>query len=323
MKNLTLTTLLIFLLKASFASTITATVNNGIWTNSSTWNLNRVPANGDTITIPASKTIIINSIVALNNVVIRVNGTLLFQNSLSSLLLNTSSSIIVNSGGKVQGMLPGQQFITIGFNAVFNGSTVAGPQMANSTTGNGFTPFVPLPVKFVSFTLSHKDHNIIIQWSTSEESNSYKYIIERSDDGNNWKETGSVDAKGFSNDLTNYNYIDNSSLISTTYYRVKEVDKDGQFSYTQIQCIKPGSSKQVEISVSSIGHGKVLVQFSGELSGNVIIQYVSMSGQLIYRQVLSNPTGQQILNINASLHGTYIIAISNQQNINIARQVIL
>src|SRR5206468_444016 len=123
MKTAFLTIMSYFTLISVFAAPdITVVTNNSNWTTTNTWNLNRIPSSADTIDIPAGKTVILSSIVFLNNVYIRINGTLQFQNFLSSLILNNTSTVIVNAGGKILGT-PGQNFIDIGVNTVFSGTT--------------------------------------------------------------------------------------------------------------------------------------------------------------------------------------------------------
>ena len=80
---------------------ITATTNNGNWASAATWDANRVPQNNDTIVIPANITVKMDKPRSLDNVIIRVFGTLQFESG--KLNLNTASRIILENGGRISG----------------------------------------------------------------------------------------------------------------------------------------------------------------------------------------------------------------------------
>src|ERR1700730_9555877 len=72
---------------------ITAKANNGNWNSGSTWNLNRKPQDGDTIVIPINFTVAIKSAQLLNNIYLRIVGSLELDHG--TLTLNTNSKIIL------------------------------------------------------------------------------------------------------------------------------------------------------------------------------------------------------------------------------------
>ena len=327
MKTVFLTILFFFNLSFAFAfPNIQATVNNGSWTSNATWNLSRNPTNGDTVTIPAGITVQINSNVNTpgNGLYIIVYGTLKFNGGGSKLSISSLSWVVVEAGGVITSTGSPSTILSIGGNTDFTGSDapIIGPQYANNSTGNGFKPIVPLPVKFTSFNVSYNNHSIVIQWSTAEELNAKDFTIEKSTDGKNWNNIAVVKAKGNTNYTSDYSYTDNDINAQVVYYRIKETDITGELMYTSIKSIKADQSNQLNIGISSIGNGKVLIQFSSEVKGTLLVQYISLSGQVVTKQEISNPISQQIL-INNSLHGNYFISITNDQGIHIAKQVIL
>ena len=320
MKQFYLVALLILSFSFSFATPITATQNNAVWRANSTWDKNRVPQDGDTIVIPSGKTVIINTWETLNNVYVKVYGNLKFQNLFSGLQLNSLSSISVFNGASIQATLDYLQYILIGNNTVFYAGKILGPQTANSTTGNGFASFSPLPVKFVGFTVYLKNSNALIQWSTAEEINAYMYEVEKSIDGTNWNTVAYVAAAGNSVELNNYSFTDKNVNAKVVYYRIKEVDNDGTKSYTAIRSVKAEQALFSDIKIASV-QNKVLLQFSQEIKGNVLVRFVSLSGQVVDQQTIANPVGQVVL--SSRFTGNYIISVSNGQDVNTAKQVIL
>ncbi len=325
MKNLYFLIVSILIFNFTFANPVITAVQNGSWSNKNTWDKSRTPSDDDIIVIPAGKTVSFDdgflSVVTLNNVDIFVSGTLQLGGFLSSLSLDKFSTINILSGGilKKGGLW---QNITIGGNEVFSSSSpnVSGPEMANATT-NGFISFSPLPVKFESFTLSRTSNNVLVQWSVSQEVNVSMYEVERSVDGTSWSTIAYVAPVATASSVKNYSFTDKSLSAKTIYYRIKEVDFDAKTSYSSIQSIHTEvTTAASNIKIASL-QNKVLLQFPTLVKGQVVIRFVSLSGQVLDQQTINNPLGQVML--NSKLTGNYIISVSNGQDINTAKQVIL
>lgn len=94
-----------------------------------------------------------------------------------------------------------------------------------------------LPVKLLQFN-ARKTSNKQVQlnWSTAQETNSKTFEVERSSDGKNYITIASVAAGGNTNKLINYSALDEQPLRSN-YYRLKQVDLDGTFSYSSVQYV--------------------------------------------------------------------------------------
>ena len=321
--NLIVTFILIFY--SSFAGSIQAIQNNGNWTSNSSWDLNRNPANNDTIIIPAGITIVITSNLnfSTNTMRILVYGTLKFSGGGAKLAIGALSSVVVEPGGTLTSTGSPSQTLTIGSNTVYNGTDlpIAGPQFANNTTGNGFVPFVTLPVKFLSFTLSYNTSIVIVQWSTAEEVNALKYNVERSVDGINWVTAGTISAAGNSTSTHNYTYNDPYTISKKVYYRIKEIDLSGLYSYTAIKEIKSGVSENIDIKIYSPSQSLAVIEFASQVNDQVSVRIISFGGQIISDKVINHPIGQYMYNIPKT--GAYIIQVSNQSNLNITKKLML
>jgi G8 domain. len=321
--NLIVTFILIFY--SSFAGSIQAIQNNGGWTSNSSWDLNRNPTDGDTITIPAGITIIISSNLNFpaNTMRIIVYGTLKFSGGGAKLDISSLSSIVVEPGGLLTSTGSPSQTINIGSQVVFTGIDlpVVGPQMANNTTGNGFVPFVILPVKFLSFSISYASSVVLVQWSTAEEVNALRYDIERSMDGVNWIIAGTVSAAGNSTSTRYYNYSDHYSITKKVYYRIKEIDLSGQYSYTAIKELQNDTNGNYDIKIYSSAQSMAVIEFSTQINDQVTIRIISFSGQIVFEKNVSRPMGQYQMNISKT--GPYIIQVSNQSNLNITKKLML
>lgn len=105
------------------------------------------------------------------------------------------------------------------------------------------TELVPIPVKFVSFTATRKDNDGLLNWTVENESLlTDRYEVERSLNGTTFEKIATVAPKnnGASSNIYNLTDANLSSLRSSgiIYYRIKQVDKDGKFVYTEIRSIR-------------------------------------------------------------------------------------
>lgn len=321
MKKFYLTAVLAFLITSLFAAPkITSKTAYGSWSRNSTWDLNRLPKNNDTVIIPAGFMIVVDENVSINKLYLKVEGTLMLLGG--SLDLGNTSDIFITSTGIVTGFfgLNASDVIKIGGVQKFAGnqSPVRGAVYANSTTGSGFSSFAVLPVKFTAFSVQRKNNDVIIlQWSAAEELNAARYEVERSEDGISWNTVATVAVSiGHT-----YSYTDKAITTKVAYYRIKEVDVDGNFMYSIVKSVGEVNSGANQIKIAAV-YSNVLVKLPAEWKGKLVLRIVSLSGQVIAKQVYHNPINKIVFS-KGSLKGNYIISVSNDSEINVAAQVIL
>jgi photosystem II stability/assembly factor-like uncharacterized protein len=97
------------------------------------------------------------------------------------------------------------------------------------TTTNG-----GVPVELTSFTATTNGKEIILNWSTATELNNQGYEIERSEDNISFNKIGFVPGFGTTTEQHNYSYSDQSAISGTNYYRLKQVDYDGSYEYSDV-----------------------------------------------------------------------------------------
>lgn len=106
--------------------------------------------------------------------------------------------------------------------------------VANSLT---FTTPLPLgaalPVLFSKFDAQCTNTGTLISWATAQESNSNRFEIEKSSNGINWTSIATVAAAGSSNAERNYQQLDLAG--GSAFYRIKQIDQDGQAIYTSVE----------------------------------------------------------------------------------------
>jgi len=132
----------------------------------------------------------------------------------------------------------------------FRGITGSGFQSDIAIDDISFIPSTTLPITLVSFDAKLTDDTKVkLEWETVSEINTNFYEIERSSDAVNWTSILKEDAAGNSNSLLNYNTWDNSPLQGISYYRLKNVDFDGQYSYSNIQSVHISNDENSSLKI--------------------------------------------------------------------------
>lgn len=323
MKHIYLFCVAVLACTASLAqSVLTLASTDGSWTSESDWSPKRLPANGDILIIPANKTLKVDRSVKANDIHLKVYGKIILTEKATILDLNGSSDVYVYDGGTIEGTEANQQ-LRIGNNIVYLGNEppVLGPVYATPATTDFMAITVTtLPVKFLGFSLTRQGSDVLVQWSTAEEANALAFEVERSTDGNTWSRIASVPARGNSSSLTTYTYSDKNVTAAVAYYRIRQVDIDGKSMYTSIQSVKSAAAAG-DVKVAAISN-RLVLQFPAQVKGAVEARVMTLSGQVVSKQALQQPVGQVFLN-TPPVKGAYIISVSNGQEINVAKQVVL
>lgn len=95
-----------------------------------------------------------------------------------------------------------------------------------------------LPVKLSDFRARRQDAHTLLSWQTTEEINHAYFAVERSEDGQAFAEIGRVDSAPQIGAARLYEYQDAFPGSGTQYYRLRQVDLDGSFAYSQVRAVQ-------------------------------------------------------------------------------------
>lgn len=151
----------------------------------------------------------------------------------------------------------------------------------------GISGLTPLPITLVAFTAELKDRDVELFWETASQINNDFFVIERSDDGANWEMLSKVSGAGNSNELLSYLSYDYHPLKGINYYRLKQVDFDGNFSLSEIRTvynsneltILPNPSQGVFVIGGMPKHQENSITVK-DLSGKIIVDHLVLSDSL-------------------------------------------
>ncbi len=180
--------------------------------------------------------------------------------------------------------------------------------------GVAFAPTVnPLPLNLVSFNAGWEDKNVKIWWSTSNEINTKEFVIERSNDAANFITVGKVNAN---NQLTNnnYSYIDNNPSADKSYYRLKMVDKDGKYTYSNLIALKSGKIQTLGIYPNPAITTIVVSHEKAKSNSSIVI--MSGDGKRVFVQNIQAGSSFSNVNISKLATGTYFVVatIDNEKS---------
>lgn len=172
----------------------------------------------------------------------------------------------------------------------------------------------PLPVVLVDFQGQKQGNANVLSWQTATEINSKGFELQRGVDGNTFSTLSFISSKaanGNSSSLLNYQSTDVQPLSGDNYYRLKLVDKDGSFAYSNIVLLKGTQDNAVVAIYPNPVTDKLNVMISSKENNKVSLTISSMNGQVLYSQSAQLVTGSNLLQVNASLlaKGAYAIKI--------------
>ncbi|TXF89758.1 T9SS type A sorting domain-containing protein [Neolewinella aurantiaca] len=153
----------------------------------------------------------------------------------------------------------------------------------SSATMNFEDFFLPLPVSFAAFTGQQAEKSIELDWVTATESGNDFFAVERSNSGSDFEEVGRVAAAGDSEVATSYEFIDRTPAEGLNYYRLRQIDADGDFSFSSVLLIDfKGADAGAMIVSPNPATNHLSVRLSGDWSAETVNgQLFGASGRLI------------------------------------------
>ena len=190
-----------------------------------------------------------------------------------------------------------------------------------------FHQLQPVPVRITNIAAKrNSDNSISVDWKVQNEMNIGKYQLERSAEGRFFNAISFISPSNNNGGSANYNYIDQTALLSDNFYRIKAVDIDRQFCYSSI--VKVGGIKNTSITVNPnpITDNKIQVFFNNASKGDYNIKLRNAIGQLICETncfVSSENQRKSIFLNNKLASGIYKLIITQGKGQSIVIQIIV
>jgi hypothetical protein len=181
-----------------------------------------------------------------------------------------------------------------------------------ATVASGVTSTVTLPVILDGFVgLLNSNHTVTLNWNTQMEINFSHFTIERSADGANWEDIGTMQAVGNSAVQTDYSYTDEQPLTGMNYYRLVLVNMDNSYTYSQVVVMESAPIARISFFPNP-AHDYVNVALGGTTGSQVTILLSSISGRLMQEKAATTGSGVVVsFPIQNVAAGMYILTVVN------------
>lgn len=171
----------------------------------------------------------------------------------------------------------------------------------------------PLPLKLTDFKVEKTDQGAKLTWATDGETNTNGFYVERKIGGTEFTSVGFVQAESLNSEITSfvYNFTDPVSLNgSVIFYRLKMVDNDGKYTYSDIRAIKTNGGKMYLLVRPNPSKGTFIVDVPTG-SGVYDLSLCDLSGRVVKNLYGLN---NQTLHVNNLLPGVYILKINFRES---------
>ena len=201
-----------------------------------------------------------------------------------------------NTGATINGVLYAQ----------FNGLT----SFSGGTAATGVGLGTPLPVTLLSFNANRMGRVNKVSWTTSFESNTSNFVVERSADGVRFVTIGQVTASGNSNVNHDYSFMDMAPAKGINYYRLRIVDRDNSSKLSAVRNVRNEGSADVAVYPNPVKNN-LQVSISADKADRATIQVVDLNGKLVYSQAVHVNEGSNTLSIQTGTFtsGAYVIKV--------------
>ncbi len=249
--------------------------------------------------------------------------------------LTGTANIIVDQGGSMT--INGNLLLQGNGSGTINGSLYVNGTITNSSSlgSNGLCgtgsitssqPIAPgsicqnflLPVEYLCFKTKENENGELLFWETATEKNNLKFEVEKSNSGIEFEKIGEVFSKadqyGNSEQNLQYEFIDDNPSDGQYYYRLKQIDLNNHFKYSQIISVICNKYKNLSFVIyPNPNHSEFYIEYKGILPNDrFIIQIIDQSGKLVYQAAHQNIDSKQLfIKYNdALMSGSYTIRLS-------------
>jgi hypothetical protein len=173
----------------------------------------------------------------------------------------------------------------------------------------------PLPVTLVRFEAKADEKTALLTWSTTAESNSDRFEVERSLNGKQWEKIGAVNAQGESAGKIDYTFSDLTPAGADNYYRLKMIDKDLTFTYSGIRSVSFDSPLSLALYPNPV---QDVLTLQTDHSKVKTVTVTNLSGRKVYSAGTAKP-----IDVKRLPNGVYVVSVTYTDNTVKSQKVVL
>ncbi|TDH23434.1 T9SS type A sorting domain-containing protein [Segetibacter sp. 3557_3] len=176
----------------------------------------------------------------------------------------------------------------------------------NAVYAKSFNVGGALPVTWKSFTAERINDKAVLKWKVANEVNNKLFVVEHSRTGQSFSKVGEVAANAGNAAERHYTFTSSGLDEGVHYYRLKQVDKDGAFSYSPIVNVSISSPTTTTIRLYPNPVTETLI-VSGNLTTNAPVVITTADGKVVKKAIITSE--QPRLNVNELAQGRYYLTI--------------
>ncbi|WBA43575.1 T9SS type A sorting domain-containing protein [Hymenobacter canadensis] len=219
--------------------------------------------------------------------------------------INGNFVVFISSGtvATITGLDPNTQYYFFGF----ENNNDQTPGAENYKTPNlPINVQLPLPVELKSFTAQLRNGQVNLNWVTASEKNNKGFEVQRSQDAREFSTILFKQGNGTTSARSNYDAVDARPLAGLSYYRLKQIDTDGQFSYSPVVTVKSAGLTEASFYPNPTS-GKLTVALPQATTAEGLrVRISDLTGRVLREQTLP-VTGE--LDLTTLPAGTYVVTV--------------
>lgn len=142
---------------------------------------------------------------------------------------------------------------------------------------------MPLPIELLYFTANlQDDKTVLCKWETRSETNNATFTVEKSADGINFESFATLPGAGTSSQTHYYSATDENPYMGLSYYRLKQTDYDGHYTYSILAPITINPTDEISIGNAKLGNGNSFMQIISKDAGIAKIEITDVTGRILY-----------------------------------------
>jgi hypothetical protein len=198
----------------------------------------------------------------------------------------------------------------------------AGPSGYSAT--QTFTTGTVLPVNGIEIMARRQGANVIVSWTTQSEQNSAYFNVERSYDGIVFTTIGRVQAAGFSNNLSSYQFTDMNAAKSIIFYRLKLVDADAGYKLSPVRVVakSDGVIRQF-LLYPNPATNNITIVLNQAAKEDMQLQIINSMGQIVKNARIEFGTQVSGLNVSELPKGIYVLKLTGSDGVQSLKLVIM
>ncbi|MDF7812165.1 T9SS type A sorting domain-containing protein [Hymenobacter sp. YC55] len=226
-----------------------------------------------------------------------------------------------NQTATIEGLNPSvtYYFYTFEYNNIDNGFNISvqnaenylSPPVPNFINGI-VAPAQPLPVSLISFTATLNKGRVALNWTTASESNNKGFEVQRSANAQEFQTILTREGKGTTAHRSTYDAVDQQPLVGVSYYRLKQLDADGKFTYSPVVIVTNAAQGEVKFYPNPTS-GKLAISLPQNPHVTTVkVRVTDLSGREAKVFLLTSANEIDLTELKA---GTYLVTVEtgNQQ----------